>query len=333
MQRRLLLLAAVVAALVVAAPAASAQLPIPPGGTDPNQPPPAAEAKMSLALTGGLVDRKVRYFLKGDHLSVHGSIKPYVEDQTVDVRLFRKGKFVGHRTVKVKKGKGSTGIFKATLSIKQSGKYSVHAHHEGNVKQRSGDSAPHRFTAIKPGAHRGSKGETVRLLQIGLRRLAYVAPLTGRFEDGTARAVLAFRKVNRMSHDYTASTKVFRKLFRGSGTFHLRHKKGRHAEADLSRQVLVLADHGKAQMIFSVSSGKPSTPTIQGTFRFYRKEPGTNSHGMVDSTYFSGGYAVHGYASVPPNYPASHGCIRVPIPDARRIYDSLSLGETIYVYH
>ena len=64
-----------------------------------------------------------------------------------------------------------------------------------------------------------------------------------------------------------------------------------------------------------MSSGKPSTPTVLGRFRVYRKTPGTNAKGMVDSTYFIRGYAIHGYASVP-TYNASHGCMRVPIPDA-----------------
>ena len=36
---------------------------------------------------------------------------------------------------------------------------------------------------------------------------------------------------------------------------------------------------------------------------------------MVDSNYFIRGYAIHGYAEVP-TYAASHGCLRVPIPDA-----------------
>ena len=57
-----------------------------------------------------------------------------------------------------------------------------------------------------------------------------------------------------------------------------------------------------------------------------------NAHGMVWSVYFHGGYAVHGYPSVPPTYPASHGCLRVPIPDSHHIYSSVRLGETIYVY-
>ena len=60
--------------------------------------------------------------------------------------------------------------------------------------------------------------------------------------------------------------------------------------------------------------------------------PGTNAHGMVWSVYFHGGYAVHGYPSVPATYPASHGCLRVPIPNSHHIYSSVRLGETIFVY-
>ena len=41
---------------------------------------------------------------------------------------------------------------------------------------------------------------------------------------------------------------------------------------------------------------------------------------MVHSSYFIRGYAIHGYPSVP-NYPASHGCLRVPIPNALQIFN------------
>ena len=76
---------------------------------------------------------------------------------------------------------------------------------------------------------------------------------------------------------------------------------------------------GRVRTIYTMSSGKPSTPTVIGHFRVYSKTPGTNSEGMVDSNYFIRGYAIHGYAEVP-TYAASHGCLRVPIPDAAAIY-------------
>jgi lipoprotein-anchoring transpeptidase ErfK/SrfK len=83
--------------------------------------------------------------------------------------------------------------------------------------------------------------------------------------------------------------------------------------------------------IYPTASGAPATPTVLGSFRVYRKTPGTNSLGMVDSNYFIGGYAIHGYPSVPP-FPASHGCLRVPIPDAAAIDAWLRHGDGVIVY-
>ena len=69
-----------------------------------------------------------------------------------------------------------------------------------------------------------------------------------------------------------------------------------------------------------------------GRFKVYSRTIGTNSLGMVDSSYFIGGYAIHGYASVP-TFPASHGCVRVPVPNARSIYDWLRIGDRVDVYN
>jgi lipoprotein-anchoring transpeptidase ErfK/SrfK len=181
-------------------------------------------------------------------------------------------------------------------------------------------------------AHAAARGRAVRLLQKGLRALGYVTSESGSYDDATARAVLAFRKVNNMARTESPSLALVKKLFRGKGGFTLKHPgAGRHVEFDWSKQVLVFAQAGRVVRIYHASSGKPSTPTVFGTFHFYSKTPGTNAEGMVDSNYFIGGYAVHGYAEVPP-YAASHGCIRVPVPDAASIFNWIRLGETIFVY-
>jgi lipoprotein-anchoring transpeptidase ErfK/SrfK len=52
---------------------------------------------------------------------------------------------------------------------------------------------------------------------------------------------------------------------------------------------------------------------------------------MYYSVYWHGGYAIHGYASVP-TYNASHGCVREPIPNAIFIYNWVRLGMSIYTY-
>jgi lipoprotein-anchoring transpeptidase ErfK/SrfK len=33
-----------------------------------------------------------------------------------------------------------------------------------------------------------------------------------------------------------------------------------------------------------------------------------------------------------PAFNASHGCLRVPIPDARSIFDWLKMGDVVWVY-
>ena len=53
---------------------------------------------------------------------------------------------------------------------------------------------------------------------------------------------------------------------------------------------------------------------------------------MVDSNYFIRGYAIHGYAEVP-TYAASHGCLRVPIPNAASIYGWVQYGTPVDVYN
>ena len=100
---------------------------------------------------------------------------------------------------------------------------------------------------------------------------------------------------------------------------------------DRLRSRLGIFRGGKAVNVYHSSSGAPATPTVFGTFTFYRKEPGTNHLGMVHSNYFIRGYAIHGYKSVPV-YPASHGCLRVPIPNALQIDRQIETGMKIMVY-
>jgi hypothetical protein len=163
-------------------------------------------------------------------------------------------------------------------------------------------------------------------------------PVTGTYGSGTGLAVLAFRKVNGMRRIRTASPSIFKMLVWDRGRFGLARpylggssKNYRHVEVDISRQVMVLAAGGRAIRTYHVSTGAPGMGTIRGTFRFYRKQPGYNSVGMYYSVYFRGGYATHGYKSVP-TWPASHGCVRNPIPNSRYIYNWINLGMPIAVY-
>jgi hypothetical protein len=330
----------ILVAFLALAPAASAQVPTSPTPPPEQQPPPPppppppapADAKIAVRLGSGLSDHGRVYALAGERLVVRGRMKPFVAGQKVLVELFTKGKRVGRATTKVRRGKGGAGEFSVVLRPRRNGSFSVRATHKPTAQQKGAKSAKLRFSTIIPSAHIGSGGTRVRLLQHALARLAYVTSRGGRYDDATGRAVIAYRKVNGMARISSASPAIYRRLFAGLGGFRLRYpRSGKHVEFDWSRQVLVLARGGVPERIYHASSGKPSTPTVFGTFNFYRKSPGTNAKGMVDSNYFIGGYAIHGYHEVP-TYAASHGCIRVPIPNARSIYSWVSLGDRIYVY-
>jgi lipoprotein-anchoring transpeptidase ErfK/SrfK len=62
----------------------------------------------------------------------------------------------------------------------------------------------------------------------------------------------------------------------------------------------------------------------------YLKSAGINEKGMFYSSYFIGGYAIHGYVDVP-TFNASHGCLRVPIPNALSIYNWVRFGDVVWV--
>jgi lipoprotein-anchoring transpeptidase ErfK/SrfK len=52
---------------------------------------------------------------------------------------------------------------------------------------------------------------------------------------------------------------------------------------------------------------------------------------MYNPYYFHGGYAIHGSPSVP-NYPASHGCIRVTMWDMDLLLEHFEVGMAVYIY-
>jgi hypothetical protein len=316
-------------ALLALAPGAFAQ--IPPLTPAPPPAPPVVKpkpGKIKISVKGGQATRKLRYVARGSAVRVSGRVKPFVAGQIAVLEVFRNGKVVSRQRASVRRG----GKVSFRFKTKRRGVLRLVVRHAATAQQAAFKSRPARIKAVVLRAGQGSHGTKVVLLQRGLKRLGFAVPVNGAYEDGTSRAVLAFRKTNNMARNGFASARIYSLVLQGRGAFKLRHPKaGRHVEFDWSRQVLVLADKGKARRVYHASSGKPSTPTVFGSFRFYRKDLGTNAKGMVHSNYFIGGYAIHGYADVP-NYAASHGCIRVPIPNALDIFNSVDRGEQIFVY-
>jgi hypothetical protein len=246
------------------------------------------------------------------------------------VRIYRDGHRVAQRTVRPKAG----GRFRVTYHSPQEGRIRAVAIHRHTKRMRRATAKSPAMTVIPAEASYGSRGPSVQWLQRRLARARYAVPRSGVFDDGTARAVLAFRKMTGMARTSQADRAVFRALAEGKGRFAVRYRShGRHVEGDLTHQVLALIDEGgRVHKLFGMSSGKPSTPTVLGHYEVYLKTPGTNSEGMVDSNYFIRGYAIHGYYQVP-TYAASHGCLRIPIPDAAEVYDWVHIGTPVDVYY
>jgi hypothetical protein len=340
MQRSAFLLSAAVA-LIAAAPAVAQtpSTPVPSGTTPPSTTvppattPPPAPAAGTLALTLEKVNGKSAAVLSGQRIRIRGSVTPYVAGQSVVVRFYRGQKKLASRKLLVKPAAGGTrGIFLLGYRTGRPGHITVRASHRATAQQATMVAKGRGVDVLPLRAVPGSRGLAVRTLQRRLKALGYVIGAPGLYDARTARAVLAFRKVSGMARTQIAGTDVFRRLAHGGGRFKVRFPQhGKHVEADLSLQVLALIRGSKVERIYPISSGKPSTPTILGTFKVYSKTPGTNAKGMIFSSYFHGGYAIHGYAEVPV-FPASHGCLRAPVPDAVSIYNWIAFGDIVDVY-
>ena len=302
--------------------------PVPPPTTVPAPVPQPAAGTASIKVARGLATKGMRYSAPFQQLLVRGRVAPYVAGQTVTLRVVREGKVAK----RIRGPVGPGGRYKIPVKLAKTGLFRLVVRHGGTPAQAAFRTRGKRVTVVDWQSGAGESGVKVLLLQRGLHRLGYSVPVTGHYDWLTANAVNAFRKANDMGRDGYALKSVYAKVFRGDGAFKLRYPQtGKHVEFDWSRQLLVLADKGRPYRVYHTSSGKASTPTVFGSYRFYLQTPGTNAKGMVHSSYFIGGYAIHGYASVP-NYPASHGCLRVPIPNAASIFGWIDTGDPIYLY-
>jgi hypothetical protein len=263
---------------------------------------------------------------------VVGTVSPFVPGQRVTVNFYLNGKRIDRRGVRVRRGKRGSGVFRARIRVEEAGKYAASARHAPTARL-GGDSTVRKSWKVRfPSLSRGKCGDVVVGFKRAMRRLGYIANRGRCFSGKTARGVLAYRKVNGMTRSSRAGKGLVKRVFAGRGGYRVRHPgAGRHVEVPLSKQVLVFAKGDRPVAIYPISSGKSSTPTVTGHFSFIRTEPGYNSHGMYYSFYFYGGYAVHGYASVP-DYPASHGCVRTFIADQPEIYERIEFGESIFIW-
>jgi hypothetical protein len=257
-----------------------------------------------------------------DKATASGTLPGAVPGDEVTVTVQASGRTVEKKQI----GVGGDGKYSFPFVIDSCCNYEVTA------SSGAQSSPPQRFSVSVP-KHLG-KGPVTRLYNQSLVDEGYyLGPhVSSHLTLGSRLATLAFRKVNNMARNYQYKPVIFRKLLMGRGAFQPRYHEAHHVEVDLSRQVMALVDGDRVAATFHVSTGKPSTPTVRGTYHFYSKTPGYNSHGMYYSVYFIRGYATHGYNPVPMHEAASHGCVRNPIPFSVFIYNWINLGDAIHIY-
>ncbi len=181
----------------------------------------------------------------------------------------------------------------------------------------------------------GSRGASVHRLQERLVSLRYLpwGAATGVFDERTWHAVVAFQGWERLGRDGVVAAATWHAL--ASARTPVAPGDVRRALiVDTSRQVLLLVADGRVQRVIHVSTAAPGHWTPRGSFRVYRKEVLSWSipfkTWMPYANYFTGGFALHGFASVP-SYPASHGCVRIPMVEAPGVYAFAAYGTPVLV--
>lgn len=166
-----------------------------------------------------------------------------------------------------------------------------------------------------------------------LHRQGYnVGALDGRIDHQSPWAVYAFQKVAGLPVDGNFREAEWGMLLQRPTVAPRRPDlPPDHLEVDLSRQLLLVYRGGTLAHAFHVSTGKPSTPTIRGTYSFFRKLDYRNASNMYKPIYFYPRYAIHGYPSVP-LHAASAGCVRIFDGDQDFLWPKVPLGERIAIF-
>lgn len=290
---------------------------------------PAGTGSLSLYLRGTFSLGREQVSVPGRVVEVDGIEAPYVPGQWVKMDVYLNARLLHTYGLPINSASGN---FSYDIKVPRAGKVTIVATHDANA-QLGAFSTRQDLRVISGRAGPGARGPLVRLIQQRLASLHFYVPRSGVYDQGTGLAVDAYHRLLHRGTSQTMDSRTLEALLNGNGKFTVHDPgDGKHAEGDLSDQLLALINGSQVYWIFPVSSGKPSTPTILGHFHVYSKVPGYLPDGMFDSNFFYSGYAIHGYNPAP-DYPASHGCIRLPITDAPAVFGWLQMGNAVDVYN
>jgi lipoprotein-anchoring transpeptidase ErfK/SrfK len=170
-----------------------------------------------------------------------------------------------------------------------------------------------------------AKSLATRQVQERLAKLGYLPPgaVDGVPGYRTEQAVVAFQAWEGLDRDGVVGPMTTAALADAKRPRPRPDGPARRIEVYRDKGVVLLVAHGKTRRAIHVSSGGPGNETPAGTFTVFRKELRSwsvpFSVWLPYASYFNQGIAFHEYPDVPP-YPASHGCVRVPAPEAEGVY-------------
>jgi peptidoglycan hydrolase-like protein with peptidoglycan-binding domain len=198
--------------------------------------------------------------------------------------------------------------------------------------------APSPLVAVGQSGGSSTAAVQQRLLDLGF----WLSGVDGSYGLTTQQAVMAYQKYKGLpptgSVDQSTANALTVENYRAYGLADA----GDLVEIDKTRQVLFLINGGKVTWAFNTSTANgeeyteedQNTPgeeisdvaeTPNGMWAFERERPEGWWKGDLGEIYrpkyFVGGVAVHGSNSIP-NYPASHGCVRVSTTAMDFIWDS-----------
>ncbi|PWU08096.1 MAG: hypothetical protein C5B47_05195 [Verrucomicrobia bacterium] len=110
---------------------------------------------------------------------------------------------------------------------------------------------------------------------------------------------------------------------------------GKRVYIDKSTQTLTAYEGDQVVLRSHISTGRSKSPTPSGNYQVGVKERMHRSRlydnaPMPYSVQFNNNYFIHGFSSVP-RYPASHGCVRMPIGNAQKLFSWINAGTPVTV--
>lgn len=198
---------------------------------------------------------------------------------------------------------------------------------------------------LKRGVAQEVSKEEILAAERRLSDLGYwTGPIDGTLDSGSRHALIAFQKAEGRQRTGKLTRAELQALLSANRPLP-KYSGFAHVEIDLNRQVLFIVDTaGTITHILPVCTGNEKTyvdhgeihraHTPRGRFKVLRKIAGwrLSSLGLLYyPNYIHNGIAIHGSLAMAV-YPASHGCIRIPMFASKKLSELTPVGTEVIVY-